>query len=477
MTALDCNALARLPYAGRPRAGAVDGKLARHDDPGGAQERTGGDRRRRPGHFGPDGDQAQCAESKAAWRRQRDRRLRRRHGRRLHPVRAARAEARAASRGLDARRGRARQGLADRQISEEPRGDDDRRRQGGDPGADRQWRRARARLRGRGDRLGRQFRPRRRDGPARLRGRCGDPGPQGDGNRRRNLRLHQRQFDGGDAGERELTDWTVERLAWADEALGEIDLPKRVMRFRSGFGSGLSRRASDPPGTVWAVGDRGPNIKVKVAVQLYGLDRLEALRAEEGAKIMPRLDLGPAIAELRVAGGRVELVRSLRIADAGGRPVSGLPVPGGPHMHCEPAFDLDGEPLDPDPSGLDTEGIAALPDGGFWVGDEFGPSLVRLDRDGRVLKRLVPEGTFLDAAAYPVEARLPALAARRQLNRGFEAITLSPDGKWLFLAFQSPLAHPDERAHEQAGHVRLWRLDSETGEVAAQFLYPLDPPE
>jgi hypothetical protein len=274
-----------------------------------------------------------------------------------------------------------------------------------------------------------------------------------------------------------LTGWSVERLDWADEALGEIELPERTMRFRSGFGSGLSRREADPPGIVWAVGDRGPNIKVETAVELYGLDRLDKLRSEEGAKIMPRLDLGPALAQLRVADDRVELVRTVRISDARGRPVSGLPVPGGPHTRCEPAFDLDGNPLAPDPSGLDTEGIAALDDGGFWVGDEFGPSLVRLDSGGRVLKRLVPEGTGLDGAAYPVEARLPAIAARRQLNRGFEAIALSPDGKWLFLAFQSPLAHPDEPAHEQGRHVRIWRLDSGTGEVVAQYLYPLDPPE
>jgi hypothetical protein len=271
--------------------------------------------------------------------------------------------------------------------------------------------------------------------------------------------------------------WTVERLEWADQPLGEIELPRGTMRFRSGFGSGLSRRPGDPPGIVWAVGDRGPNIKVKAAMKLYGLDRLEPLRGEAGAKIMPRLDLGPAIAELRVADGRVELVRSLRIADAQGRPVSGLPVPGGPHTRFEPAFDLDGEALRPDPSGLDTEGIAALADGGFWVSDEFGPSLVRLDSEGRVMTRLVPEGTNLDGAAYPVEARLPAIAARRQLNRGFEAIALSADGKWLFLAFQSPLAHPDESAHERGRHVRLWRVDASTGEVAGQYLYPLDPPD
>ncbi len=274
-----------------------------------------------------------------------------------------------------------------------------------------------------------------------------------------------------------MTGWSVERLDWADEALGEIELPKGTMRLRSGFGSGLSRRPGDQPGTFWAVGDRGPNIKVKAAVKRYGLDRLERLRGEEGAKIMPRLDLGPAIAELRIAGGSVKLLRTLRISDPAGRPISGLPVPGGPHTLCEPAFDLAGEPLEPDPSGLDTEGIAALPGGGFWVGDEFGPSLVRLDSGGRVLKRLVPDGVTLDGAAYPVEARLPAIAARRQLNRGFEAVALSPDGKWLFLAFQSPLAHPDEEAHERARHVRLWRLDAETGAFAAQYLYPLDPPE
>lgn len=270
--------------------------------------------------------------------------------------------------------------------------------------------------------------------------------------------------------------WAVEPLLWADEPLGEIALPKRTMRLRSGFGSGLSRRPGDPTGTVWAIGDRGPNLKVETAIDLYGLDRLERLRDEDGAKIMPRPDLGPALAELRIAEDRVELIRSFSIIDPGGRAVSGLPIPGGLHTLCEPAFDLDGEPLPPDPSGLDTEGLAAMADGGFWASDEFGPSLVRLDADGKVLRRLVPEGTDLSGAAYPIEAVLPAIASRRQLNRGFEAIAASPDGRSLWVAFQSPLAHPDEEAHSNGRHVRLWRLDPETGGVEAQYLYPLDPP-
>lgn len=271
--------------------------------------------------------------------------------------------------------------------------------------------------------------------------------------------------------------FTVEKLEWADEELGEIALPKGKMTIRSGFGSGLARRHGAPPGEVWAIGDRGPNVKIKTLVERYGLEALARIGAGASAKVMPRLDLGPAIARLRLGERRVELVESFRISGSDGRPVSGLPIPEGEHARCEPALDLEGNALAPDPSGLDSEGIVALRDGGFWVSDEYGPSLVRLDARGRVLSRLVPEGLDLQAAPYPVEARLPAIAAARQPNRGFEALAVSADERWLFLAFQSPLAHPDEAAHKRARHVRLWRLDAGSVEVAGQYLYPLDPPE
>jgi hypothetical protein len=173
----------------------------------------------------------------------------------------------------------------------------------------------------------------------------------------------------------------------------------------------------------------------------------------------------------------VELLSSFAIADAQGRPVSGLPVPGGEHALSEPALDLQGNEVAPDPSGLDSEGIAALPDGGFLVSDEFGPSLVRLDSEGRVLSRIVPEGVTLEGAHYTVQSVLPAIAAKRQLNRGFEGVAVSGDGAKLFLAFQSPLAHPDEATHRRARHVRLWKLDAATFQVEAQYLYPFDAPE
>ena len=275
-----------------------------------------------------------------------------------------------------------------------------------------------------------------------------------------------------------MTSPRIERLAWRDAELGLLDFPNGRIVLRSGFGSGLTRRAGEPDGRVWAVCDRGPNIKVKQAVDRLGLEALRPHRERDGAKLMPRLDLGPALAELQVDGGAVTLLRTLRLRTASGREISGLPLPDAPHALQEPVFDLSGRELGTDPAGADTEGVAALRDGGFWVGDEYGPSLLRSDAEGVVQARLVPEGCgedFADAG-YEVRPILPAVAGRRQLNRGFEAIALSPDERALWLAFQSPLAHPED-AHKQAGHVRIWRLDARSGEVEAQFLYPLDGPE
>ncbi len=264
-------------------------------------------------------------------------------------------------------------------------------------------------------------------------------------------------------------------LDYTDEILGMLDLPGGTLRITRGLGSGLTRRASDTPGTVWAIGDRGPNLKIPFAVERYGLTQVDRLAGLSGAKIMPFPAIGPAISELRVEGDHVVCRRTIPLRDQGGRPLSGLPVPG---PFSEPAFDLNGTPLAPDSSGADTEGIAVAADGSFWVADEYGPSIFHVAADGTVLVRWVPQGcgeAFRDAD-YEVAEALPAIAARRELNRRFEALALSPDGRRLYLAFQSPLAHPDEQAHRHARHVRLWELDVASGTVTRQFLYRLDKP-
>ncbi|MFD1951685.1 esterase-like activity of phytase family protein [Sphingomonas arantia] len=269
----------------------------------------------------------------------------------------------------------------------------------------------------------------------------------------------------------------VTELAYQDETLATLDLPNGTLRVTRGLGSGLTRRAGDPPGIVWAIGDRGPNLKMPLAIGRYGMD-LGAHADTPGAKLMPCPEIGPAITELHVGDTHVTVRRTLPLHAADGRTLSGLPPAGTDARDAEPAIAPDGRLLPPDPGGADTECIAVTPDGGFWVGEEYGPSLLRVAADGTVLARWVPAGTeaLFDGAGYPIVGALPALAARRRLNRGFEGLALSPDGTRLHVAFQSPLAHPNEDAGRRARHVRLWTLDTSTGALLAERLYPLDRP-
>jgi hypothetical protein len=134
----------------------------------------------------------------------------------------------------------------------------------------------------------------------------------------------------------------------------------------------------------------------------------------------------------------------------------------------EPAFDVEGVRLAPDPAGADTESVAVLADGSFWVGEEYGPSLIKVDAEGVVRRRWTPTGV----AASGGEALLPARAAERRMNRGFEGLAVSPDGRWLYVAFQSALArHGVDRTHSA-----IWKLDAQTGALEAEFAYPFDAP-
>jgi hypothetical protein len=120
----------------------------------------------------------------------------------------------------------------------------------------------------------------------------------------------------------------------------------------------------------------------------------------------------------------------------------------------EPTFDLQGRPLQPDPDGVDTEGLAATADGGFWVSDEYGPSVLRVDATGVVRSRFTPAG-----------------AERRRLNRGFEGLTMSKDESRLYVVLQSAMEG------DAAAATRIWTLNPRDGSVLAEYEYPFDAPE
>ena len=267
---------------------------------------------------------------------------------------------------------------------------------------------------------------------------------------------------------------SIKRLAWRDPPVADIKLPKGNLRLTLGIGSALARRVGGPADCLWGLGDRGANLKVDLAIEDYGLEALRPLVRVKGLKLLPRPDVGPTLAQLRVGKDRVHLVRTLRLQTPVGNPVSGRAPPAGATGEMEPTYDLEGHPLDADPGGADTEGLAVMADGTFWVSEEYGPSLIKLDAGGVVIERWVPEGSAMTAetVGYPVRPILPAIAARRRINRGFEAVTVSEDQRHLHIGFQSGLDFGDQVAR----FARIWTLDATTGEVVSQHLYPFDQP-
>jgi hypothetical protein len=114
---------------------------------------------------------------------------------------------------------------------------------------------------------------------------------------------------------------------------------------------------------------------------------------------------------------------------------------------------------------LDPESFVRAPDGTFWVSEEFGPFLIHVAEDGRVLAPPVqipgvrsPQNPFLRISGRgPVER--PTLAA----SRGFEGMAIAPDGSTLYALLEGAVTGDDPR------DLRLYLYDIAQGALAPEF--------
>lgn len=212
---------------------------------------------------------------------------------------------------------------------------------------------------------------------------------------------------------------------------------------------GISGLDLDPDGGFVAVTDRGPNA-----------DALNA--AGRPAKRFPLPGYRPSLLRLSLTDAGLRLDERHPFTLSSTVTASGLPVPDQAGAVIESAFGPGGEMLAPDTWGIDAEGIAAVEDG-YWVSEEYRPSIWRVGRDGTVRARYTPT---------PVDARdrlLPTVVLEREANRGFEGIGVWPSGR-VVAALQSPLLLGDD-----SRIARLVVLEPETGD-SWTLAYELDGP-
>ena len=188
-----------------------------------------------------------------------------------------------------------------------------------------------------------------------------------------------------------------------------------VKVYKSGFGSGMTF----VPGRTrqfYLLTDRGPNIDGPTSA----------------IKRFPDPTYTPRIYRAALRGSKMIVQREILLRRPDGTPLTGLPIPAG---QCgstgEIAQDLEGNLVPLDDFGIDPEGIVALPDGTFWISDEYGPFIAHYGPDGRERQRL-----------SPCNGGLPEVYRLRRPNRGMEGLTITPDGQWLVGIMQAPLENP-----------------------------------
>lgn len=128
---------------------------------------------------------------------------------------------------------------------------------------------------------------------------------------------------------------------------------------------------------------------------------------------------------------------------------------------------------------LDTEGVARFSNGQFLISDEYGPSVMLMSREGKLIRTFETPSNLIprqaDGTVNYVDGR-PTTTSGRQDNRGFEGITLSGDGKTAYAIMQDPLLNDSTSTANgrRSTNLRIVEFDVATGKATAQYAYQLE---
>lgn len=131
---------------------------------------------------------------------------------------------------------------------------------------------------------------------------------------------------------------------------------------------------------------------------------------------------------------------------------------------------------------FDVESIQPVADG-FWIGEEFGPYLLKFDRDGKLTDVvateidgkpvLSPDNPTLAVQADPSK-KMPAFNLKR--SGGYEGLAMSKDGSKLYGLLEGPLWVDNESVEQADGRPALRIAEFDVASKAwtgRSWLYPL----
>lgn len=223
--------------------------------------------------------------------------------------------------------------------------------------------------------------------------------------------------------------------------------------FFPAVGSGLAFKGMAGDGSLefYGVTDRGPNGDAPTAPTAADPSKTGI------AKVFPAPAFTPSIGLIAVGKNGAMLKSLLPIKVDATTKISGRPpAPGSAGASGETPLteDLKFDTVKAgfDANGLDPESlIYDAAHGVFWLSDEYGPFIVKIDAgSGIILKKYAPGAGAAD---------LPAVLAQRRANRGMEGLTMDSGGK-LHGFLQSPI-DPLDNAGKSVETVDAGDLDQD----------------
>ena len=145
----------------------------------------------------------------------------------------------------------------------------------------------------------------------------------------------------------------------------------------------------------------------------------------------------------------LEVSAELKLKKKNGQPLTGLLN----SREEEVPVDIFGMPSSIDKEGLDLKGLTYDGEGGYWLADQYAPSLVHFDVEGKMIRRLTP-GT-----------ELPKIYSERLTNQGFSGIARIENK--IFGILQTPLAN-------EPGIARIVEFNLETMRTNFEYFYPFE---
>ncbi|MBL0745593.1 esterase-like activity of phytase family protein [Chryseolinea lacunae] len=218
------------------------------------------------------------------------------------------------------------------------------------------------------------------------------------------------------------------------------------INFREAGFSGLSAIPGTNGKEFWTLSDRGVNV--------------DAANANPAAcrptydKIYGFPAYAPKIHRIRLNGDSVQILQTITMKRPDGITATGIINPTGYGSTAAELASTDtvlncanfnAKIAPKDVWGIDSEGIVKDGDGNFWVCEEGGPTIWKLNQAGVVLKRFTPYANL--PGAQSIDVQIDTVFKYRKNNRGFEGISITPSGK-IYAIIQSPILYPTKSVGE-----------------------------